>query len=118
MSKGIRAGRAVLAAIALTVSASACADWLAADPGTPISLQLNRNGTLVIRPLSGTWSHPTCGDVTAAEYSAKSHAQHLLAMDMLIAAAANGSLVNVYAEPDTCDEHGHPVVYNIRVQGS
>ena len=115
MSKKIRVGSAILAAVALTAAGTASADWLAADPGTAISLQLNRNG-FVIRPIGGAWSHAVCGDVTAAELP-RDLPNHSFAVDMLLAAAANGSLVNLFAEADACDEHGHPVVRNVRIQG-
>jgi hypothetical protein len=40
------------------------------------------------------------------------------AWQALLAAAPNGSIVNVFAYPDECDEHGHPLVRNIRIQGA
>ena len=58
--------RVFIAALALSVTGVTKADWLAEDPGTPISLVLTKSGTLVVRPLGGTWSHPLCEDVKAA----------------------------------------------------
>ena len=111
--------RVFLATLALSATGAAKADWLAADPGTPISLVLTKSGTLVVRPLGGTWSHPLCEDVTAAEFPyhyANNERPYALGTEMLIAAAANGSLVNLFAEPDECDDHGHPVIRNVRIQ--
>jgi hypothetical protein len=120
VSKKEHAWGAFLAAPALLVATVAHADWLAADPGTPISLQINVNGDLVARPIGGAWSHPLCSDVTAAELSSHrpGYPQSIQRLtEMLIAAAASGSLVNVFAEADECDEHGHPVIRNLRIQG-
>lgn len=115
---------AMLAGIALSVAGTASADWLAADPGTPINLQLNQDGALVVRPIGGTWSHAVCTDVSAAELPPPSAANRFpaplsyrqLARELLIAAVSNGAVVNIFAEADVCDEHGHPIIRNIRVQ--
>jgi hypothetical protein len=72
--------RVTLAALALIAAGVAKADWLAADPGTPISLQINVDGVLV-------------------------------------AAAANGSVVNLFAQADECDPHGRPLKPSVRIQG-
>jgi hypothetical protein len=121
MCNKMRARQGLLAVLVLSVAGTASADWLAADPGTKISLQVNVDGALVVRPLGGAWTHPVCGDVTAAEfrdlYPHYPGGYHGGIREMLIAAAATGSLVNVFAESDQCDAHGHPIVRNIRVQG-
>ena len=114
--------QAVLTAAVLSAPGTANADWLAADPGTPISLQLNVNGTLVVRPVGGTWTHAVCPDATAAELTTYRIYQHTAefinrAREILVAAAASGSIVNVFADAEVCDEHGHPVIRNLRVQG-
>ena len=112
--------RVWLAIVTLSASGMAKADWLAADPGTPISLQMNTNWTLVVRPLGGTWTHPVCGDVSAAvfrnPYPHYPLGYYGVITEMLIAAAANGSLVNVFAEAEECDANGHPVIRNVRIQ--
>jgi len=108
-----RARQFILAALLLSAAGSANAVWLAADPGTIISVQLNRDGVVVVRPIGGTWSHPVCPDVTAAEVTGMKGSA---AADFLIAAVANGLLVNVNALADECDEHGHPIIRNVRVQ--
>jgi hypothetical protein len=117
MGRKNRAVSALLAAIALSVAGTASADWLAVDPGTPISLQVNTNGALVVRPLGGAWTHPVCPDVTAAELKANTINSYQLVREILIEAATSGSVVNIFAFADECDEHGHPIVRNIRVQG-
>src|SRR5262245_6699313 len=45
---------------------TATASYLAPDPGTQISIQLNAHDVLVVRPVGGVWSHGLCPDVTAA----------------------------------------------------
>jgi hypothetical protein len=126
MSEARFSWRAAAAALALSAPAIANGDWLAADPGTPINLQLNQDGALIVRPIGGGWAHPVCPDVTAAELPPPSAnnrypaplSYRQLARDLLIAAATSGSVVNILAEADVCDEHGHPIIRNIRVQGS
>jgi len=112
----------LLAALVLSAVGSANADWLAADPGTPISLQVNKDGAFVVRPVGGAWTHAVCADVTAAEFSWDEtypvdprHDQFTI--ELLALAAANGSRVNLFAEPERCDEHGHPVFHIVRIQG-
>jgi len=124
MSRIIHATQALLGIVALAAAGSASAEWLAADPGTPINLQLNQDGALVVRPIGGTWTHALCTDVTAAELPPPAANNRFpaplsyrqLARDLLIAAVSNGSVVNIFAEADVCDEHGHPIIRNIRVQ--
>ena len=107
-----------MAGSALSFAALAHADWLAADPGTPISLQVNVNGDFVVRPIGGTWSHPLCSDTSAAELDRFSGGPaYVHNRDLLIAAAAHGSIVNIFAYADECDEHGHPLIRIIRIQG-
>src|SRR6188508_1759936 len=48
--------RLYAACIGLVLAGTASADWLAVDPGTPISVQINSDGTAVVRPLVGTSS--------------------------------------------------------------
>jgi len=108
------------AVLALATSGVARADWLAADPGTAISLQLNASGVYVVRPIGGTWSHLLCSDVTAAvltEDNQPLFRKFDRLVDMLVAAAATGSIVNIYAEPDQCHSNGFPLVRNVRIQG-
>jgi hypothetical protein len=97
-----RAGRVAAATLALAAAGDACADWLAGDPGTPISVQINPNGGVVIRPLGATWSQALCSDVTAAVLREPPHIlphagsrSYDLLVDVLVTAAANGSLVNL-----------------------
>ncbi len=121
MRKKFRAGSAALVAIALSAAGAANADWLAADPGTKISLHAAINGQLVIRPVGGTWTHPVCSDPTSAElvFNLWRHGQGRdgLNRELLIQAALTGSTVSIFADPNICDEHGHPVVKIVRVQG-
>jgi hypothetical protein len=117
MSRKTCAVSTMLAATALLATGSASADWLAADPGTPISLQVNTNSALVVRPLGGAWTHPVCPDVTAAELHGNDISSSQLLREILIKAATSGSVVNIFAFDDECDEHGHPIIRNIRVQG-
>ncbi len=110
--------RVALTVIALSVAGIARADWLAADPGTKISLQLNSDHVLVFRPVGGTWTHPTCPDVTAValNYLTRS-SQYAEFREYLVEAAMHGSIVNIFAGTDECDERGRPIIRNIRVQG-
>jgi hypothetical protein len=117
MSRKNCTASAMLAAVALSAAGSAGADWLAVDPGTPISLQVNTNSALVVRPLGGAWTHPVCPDVTAAELHGNNISSSQLIRDILIEAATSGSVVNIFAFDDECDEHGHPIIRNVRVQG-
>jgi hypothetical protein len=118
----------ILAALALSATGRASADWLATDPGTPISVQLNMDGTLVIRPVGGSWTHPVCANTAAAVIGdgdllggrplaeARRNQRAGLVHEWLFAAATSGSLVNLFADPEICDSLGRPVVRNIRVQ--
>ena len=101
---------------ALAFAGLAQADFLAADPGTPVSVQVNQNGSLVVRPVGGTWTHPLCSDVSGALLLARPYRPLLI--NALIAAAANGSIVNIEAEAESCSVHGYPLVRNIRIQGA
>lgn len=99
----------------------ASADWLAAHPGTTVSLQVNRNGLVVIRPVNGTWSHPVCTDVSAAVLVENHFGPFLDSevferlFDVLKLAAANGSVINVFANPDTCHPQGFPLIQATRL---
>ena len=63
-----------IASFALVLAGSiaattAGADYLAADPGTQVSIQLNSSDVIVVRPVGGDWTHSLCPDVTAAVLS-------------------------------------------------
>jgi hypothetical protein len=97
----------IAALLAMVVTSEiAFADWLAAQPGTQVSVQVNKNGTIIVRPIGGTWSHPVCPDVSAAVLVQKQFGPFLesAVLDriylLLQTAAANGSTVNVFAHPD------------------
>lgn len=111
---------AVLLSIPLLPSL-ANADWLAADPGTSISFQLNRNGLVLVRPVNGTWSHPVCTDVSAAVLVEDHFGPFLDSdvferlFDLLKLAAVNGSVVNVFANPDACHTQGFPLIQAARL---
>ena len=111
---------AVLLSI-LCLPSFAGADWLAADPGTSVSLQVNRNGLVLVRPVNGTWSHPLCADVSAAVLVEDHFGPFLDSevferlYDLLKLAAANGSVINVYANPDTCHPQGFPLIQAARL---
>ena len=109
------AGAAVLSLLA---SSTASADWLAVEPGTKISLQINVNGTIVLRPIGGTWSHPLCSDVTGAvvlrNYWRSDKVDGLL--QMLTAAATEGSFVNLNALEDRCFDNGFPIIRGVKIQ--
>ena len=47
------AWRLCLAVLALSATGAAKADWLAADPGTPISLTATRDGIIIFGHLAG-----------------------------------------------------------------
>jgi len=113
--------QALLAALTFLVAGNASAEWLAPDPGTKISLHVAIDGNLVIRPIGGTWTHGSCSDPTSAEHRFGlwkfGYGRDLLNKELLIQAALAGSVVNIFADPDLCDEHGHPFVKIVRVQG-
>ena len=128
MTIGKHVWQVILAALALSATGMASADWLATDPGTPISVQLNMDNTLVIRPVGGSWTHPVCANTGAAvigdgnlldgrPLAEQSRNVRLgLVREWLLAAATSGSLVNLFADPEICDSLGRPVIRNIRVQ--
>lgn len=103
-------------AVSLTSNVAA-ADYLAADPGTQVSIQLNKGGALVVRPLGGTWSHPVCADLTAAVLSTS----HLISTDyqrvydLLLLAGTNGRLVNLRVSDTECHANGFPLIESLRV---
>jgi hypothetical protein len=122
MKRTTLAGRLAAAALALAGVSDARADWLAVDPGTPVSVQINPSGGVVIEPIGGTWSHAVCSDVTAAVLRATpKHASadtnYDLLLDILITAAANGSLVNLNTLTDSCHAAGYPLVIAVKIQG-
>lgn len=129
MNTNRRVWKVILAALALSATEMASADWLATDPGTPISVQLNMDNTLVIRPVGGSWTHPVCanteaavigdGDLLGGRPVAQENRNYRLGLvyEWLLAAATSGSLVNLFADPEICDSRGRPVVRNIRIQG-
>ncbi len=61
MSNKNCAWRLCLAVLALSATGAAKADWLAADPGTPISLQMNTNGHWSSGHLAGPGHIPFAG---------------------------------------------------------
>ncbi len=116
----MRLHRLVLLAMIL-MSEITVADWLAAQPGTQVSVQVNKNGTIIVRPVNGTWSHPVCPDVSAAVLVENQFGPFLepAVLDriylLLQAAAANGSTVNVFAHPDLCHTQGFPLIQAARL---
>ena len=107
-----------IALLAFLASSTASADWLAADPGTKISLQINSNGTIILRPIGGTWSHSLCSDVTGAVVVRQSFPYDKIEslLRILTAAATEGSLVNLNALPDTCYVNGFPMIIGVKIQ--
>ena len=108
------------AVLSLLASGTASADWLAFEPGTKISVQVNVGGTIVVRPIGGTWSHPLCSDVTGAVvlemYWHSDKMDDLL--QILTTAATAGSLVNFNALEDTCYANGFPIIRGLKIQAS
>ena len=107
-----------MAVLSLLASSTASADWLAVEPGTKISLQINVHGTIVVRPIGGIWSHPLCSDVTGAvvlELDWHSDKMDDL-LQILTTAATAGSLVNFNALEDTCYSNGFPIIRGVKIQ--
>ena len=110
----------------LVMAATAEADYLAPDPGSQISIQVNFNDAIVVRPVGGVWSHPLCPDVTAAVLSrhyfaitSRTHAEGGLGYetvrDLLVQAAMNGRSVNLRVNDAICHGHGYPLIESLRI---
>jgi hypothetical protein len=107
-------------------AASARADYLAPDPGTQISIQLNSRNVIVVRPVGGVWSHGLCPDVTAAVLSrshftrpshglTESNLIYDTVWELLVQAAMNGRSVNLQVSDTVCHGNGYPLIESLRI---
>jgi hypothetical protein len=117
------------ASIALLLAGSlagmtAGADYLAPDPGTQISIQYNIRNVIVVRPVGGAWSHPSCPDVTAAVLSEDhfppppdrfSSSDFGAVHELLVQAALHGRSVNLRVSDTECHPNGYPLIVSLRI---
>ena len=121
-----RTARITLLLAGLLATATAAADYLAPDPGTQISIQLNSSNVIVVRPVGGVWTHSLCPDVTAAVLS-RSHfnrpghgldERNLIyetVWDLPVQAALNGRSVNLQVSDTICHGNGYPLIESLRI---
>lgn len=117
-----KVARIVFLLAASLAAATAMADYLAADPGTHISIHFNSSNVIVVRPVDGVWSHPLCPDVTAAVLSAAFFVQDLKkpenfepVRDWLMQAALNARSVNLEVSDTECAKNGYPLILSLRI---
>lgn len=107
-------------------AATAAGDFLAPDPGTQISIQLNSRDVIVVRPVGGVWTHSLCPDVTAAvlsrsHFSRPSHGltetnlNYDTVWELLVQAAMNGRSVNLQVSDTICHGNGYPLIESLRI---
>jgi len=107
-------------------AATAEAAYLAPDPGTQVSIQLNAHDTIVVRPISGVWTPPVCPDVTAAVLTRAHFTRPLHGLaatglnfdtvwDLLVQAAMSGRSVNLRVSDTFCHDSGYPLIESLRV---
>src|SRR6185295_5657626 len=105
-------------------AATATADYLAPDPGTQISIQLNSSNVIVVRPVGGVWTHSLCPDVTAAvlsrgHFTRPGHGleeRNLIyetVWELLVQAAMNGRSVNLQVSDTVCHGNGYPLIESL-----
>ena len=104
-------------------AATARADYLAPDPGTQVSIQLNSRDVIVVRPVGGVWTHSLCPDVTAAVLTASHFGRDLpdtrllfkTVWELLVQAAINGRSVNLQVSDTVCHSNGYPLIESLRI---
>src|SRR5262245_9318161 len=120
-----------LARVALLVACSlgagtASASYLAPDPGTQVSIQLNSHDVLVVRPVGGVWTHGLCPDVTAAvltvsHWQRPSHGfgvkgyNYSTVWQLLVQAAMQGRSVNLQVSDTVCHANGYPLIETVTI---
>ncbi len=107
------------------------ADFLAGDPGTMVSVQLNNSGFVLIRPevgpfaresRGGPWTHPVCQDLSAAALVKTQFGENIVGpvifeklYDLFVQAANSGALVNINVDATRCHAQGFPLIRSAKI---
>jgi hypothetical protein len=105
---------------------TAAASYLAPDPGTQVSIQLNSHDVLVVRPVGGVWTLGLCPNVTAgvlttSHWARPSHGfgdkgyNYATVWDLLVQAALHGRSVNLQVSDTVCHANGYPLIETVTI---